>query len=75
MQSKTERLFSLCKLSSRLLAHSFVLADASNHSRAARAVALSDALYHYAGGDKESARKALDEAKFWRNIERKTANV
>lgn len=75
MHSKTERAFRLCKRSSELLAHSFVLSDASNHLRAARAVALADALYHYAGGDKESARKALDEAKFWRNVERKTANV
>lgn len=75
MHSKTERAFRLCKRSSELLAHGFVLSDASNHPRAARAVALADALYHAAGGDKESVRNALDEAKFWRNIERKTANV
>ena len=74
-QSKMERALRLSVRSSILLEHAITLADHSNHARAARAVALSNALHHAAGGDKEAAKSAFAEARFWRNFERKNANV
>jgi hypothetical protein len=51
------------------------LASEGDHMRAARAMALANALYFAAGGDDDGKKDALDEAKFWREAERKNASV
>lgn len=65
------RPYRLAILAVTLRAHALHLAEDGKEMRAIRAMSLSEAAHHAAGGDWQGARIALSEAKAYRRAERR----